>query len=299
MALEAGTYISDLVAANPLAADGSGQGDDHLRLIKSCLKATFPNITGAVTPTHTVLNGLDARVTAVEGLYVKKDGTVPMTGALAMGANKITGLAASTVNGDAVRFEQLALKQDTVITTRGDLIRGGAAGVTQRVALGATGQFLKSDGTDAAWGALPVADLVTSGIVELATAAETLAQSDATRAATPASLAGLIPKAAVVFTVSGGVVTIRRSVGVTSVVRNAQGKFTVTFTSAFADAFWAMHGAWENIAAASVVGSVVLEAGSRTTTTAILWTGEVQDTGSGGAATLKDPTYCSAVFYSL
>lgn len=56
MPLETGTYISDLVSTNPVATDGSGQGDDHLRLIKSVLLATFPSITGAVTASHTTLN---------------------------------------------------------------------------------------------------------------------------------------------------------------------------------------------------------------------------------------------------
>lgn len=45
MGLEAGTYVNDLVTTNPAGADGKAQGDDHLRLIKSVLKATFPNAT--------------------------------------------------------------------------------------------------------------------------------------------------------------------------------------------------------------------------------------------------------------
>lgn len=57
MGLEAGTYISDLVTTNPVgASDAKSQGDDHLRLIKATLKNTFPNITGAMTLTHTQLN---------------------------------------------------------------------------------------------------------------------------------------------------------------------------------------------------------------------------------------------------
>ena len=56
MALETGTYISDLVITNPVIGDDVGQGDDHLRLVKATVKTTFPNITGAVTPTHTQLN---------------------------------------------------------------------------------------------------------------------------------------------------------------------------------------------------------------------------------------------------
>ncbi len=48
MGLETGTFIDDLVTTNPLgASDEVKQGDDHLRLIKSVLKTTFPNATKA------------------------------------------------------------------------------------------------------------------------------------------------------------------------------------------------------------------------------------------------------------
>lgn len=50
MALEAATYVNDLVTTNPVgASDPKGQGDDHLRLIKTVLKNTFPNAVGAYT----------------------------------------------------------------------------------------------------------------------------------------------------------------------------------------------------------------------------------------------------------
>lgn len=58
MPLETGTYISDLVTSNPVGTDTIDKADDHLRLIKSTVKNTFPNISGAVTPTHTDLNKL-------------------------------------------------------------------------------------------------------------------------------------------------------------------------------------------------------------------------------------------------
>ena len=66
MALETGTYISDLVATNPTATDPKSQGDDHLRLIKSTVKVTFPNISGAVLPTHTELNYVDGVTSAIQ-----------------------------------------------------------------------------------------------------------------------------------------------------------------------------------------------------------------------------------------
>lgn len=56
MAVESASYINSLNASNPAASDSLKEADDHLRLIKSVLKQTFPNITGAVTSTHNQLS---------------------------------------------------------------------------------------------------------------------------------------------------------------------------------------------------------------------------------------------------
>ena len=56
MALENGTYVNSLVPANPASTDGLAQADDHIRLIKSTIKNTFPNITGPVTSTQAELD---------------------------------------------------------------------------------------------------------------------------------------------------------------------------------------------------------------------------------------------------
>jgi microcystin-dependent protein len=48
MGLETATYITDLVTTNPVAGDFASQGDDHLRLIKSAIKNTFPNANRAL-----------------------------------------------------------------------------------------------------------------------------------------------------------------------------------------------------------------------------------------------------------
>jgi len=66
MALESATYINGLVSTNPASSDAPSAGDDHLRLIKSTILATFPNITGAVTPTHTELNYVDGVTSAIQ-----------------------------------------------------------------------------------------------------------------------------------------------------------------------------------------------------------------------------------------
>ena len=66
MAVETATYISGLDATKPAATDLKAEGDDHLRLLKSTLKATFPNVTGEVTPTHTQLNYVTGVTSAVQ-----------------------------------------------------------------------------------------------------------------------------------------------------------------------------------------------------------------------------------------
>lgn len=63
MPLETATYISDLVTSNPAASDALSTADDHLRLIKGALKATFPNWPAAAL--NSTQADIDAAVTAV------------------------------------------------------------------------------------------------------------------------------------------------------------------------------------------------------------------------------------------
>lgn len=46
MGLETATTISGLQSSNPPDTDDFGQGDDHIRLLKSVLKAQFPGVGG-------------------------------------------------------------------------------------------------------------------------------------------------------------------------------------------------------------------------------------------------------------
>lgn len=84
MALETATYIDGLNASNPAASDAISSADDHMRLIKSTIKATFPNISGAVTKTHSQINDL----------LEKSGGT--MTGALTLSGAPSSNLHAAT-----------------------------------------------------------------------------------------------------------------------------------------------------------------------------------------------------------
>ena len=103
MGLETGTYIDSLNSSNPGATDSVAQGDDHIRLIKSTVKATFPNLTGAVTSTHTELNKLDgvtATTAEINYIDVATLGTVEASKAITVDANKdVTGIRNLTITG--------------------------------------------------------------------------------------------------------------------------------------------------------------------------------------------------------
>ena len=66
MTIESATVISDLNSALPAATDDVAEGDDHIRLLKSTVKATFVAVTGVVTPTHTELNYVDGVTSAIQ-----------------------------------------------------------------------------------------------------------------------------------------------------------------------------------------------------------------------------------------
>lgn len=56
MPIESPTYINQLNSLWPLGSDDRATVDNHLRLIKAAVLATFPAITGAVSASHTELN---------------------------------------------------------------------------------------------------------------------------------------------------------------------------------------------------------------------------------------------------
>ena len=49
MGLETATYVNDLVDTNPDGSDQRSQGDNHLRLIKTVLRNTFPGMAGRMS----------------------------------------------------------------------------------------------------------------------------------------------------------------------------------------------------------------------------------------------------------
>lgn len=100
MPLESATYISQLDPDLPTGTGADGdiaEGDDVLRLIKAVLVASFPNVSGAVTATHTQLNTVTLKAAKAGDTYTGAHdftGATPTVATLTVGDNT-TG-AAST-----------------------------------------------------------------------------------------------------------------------------------------------------------------------------------------------------------
>ena len=65
MAVDTATTIAGFDTAKPAGTDPKSEGDDNIRHVKSVLKTTFPNVAGAVTPTHTEMNRLTGLASSI------------------------------------------------------------------------------------------------------------------------------------------------------------------------------------------------------------------------------------------
>lgn len=97
---------------------------------------------------------------------VAKDGQTTMTANLKMGGYKLTGMTAGSASTDSARYDQTVT---STLTTRGDIVQRGASD-PERLAIGAAGKILTSDGTDVVWGDGPLTtqgDLIVQGATDL------------------------------------------------------------------------------------------------------------------------------------
>jgi len=89
MPLESATYISSLVESNPAPTDQLRQSDDHIRMIKAALLASFPNITGPVTTSLAHLNSLFRPSIGEVKLWWGSAASVPAGWAVCDGTTKV------------------------------------------------------------------------------------------------------------------------------------------------------------------------------------------------------------------
>lgn len=108
MAIESATYIDTLDPTNPTATDPLKQGDDHLRMLKSVLKDSFPEISGPMTATQDELNILDGATLSTDELNHVQGVTSPIQTQL----DEL--VATEAANTDAYTAEDVLAKLVTV-----------------------------------------------------------------------------------------------------------------------------------------------------------------------------------------
>lgn len=214
MSLETATYINGLVATNPVGSDPLSDADGHLRLLKSTIKTTFPNITGAVTVTQNQLNAVPNAVL--------KDGSVAMTGPLTLPADPSSSLQAAT-------------KQYVDAAAGGVLVDGSVT--TAKLASSAVTPAKVSSGTYA---------ISISGNAATATSATSASSASTATTATSLSTASgsapsYSPRAWVNFN-AVGTVTVYGSGNISSITDVGVGQFILNFSTALPSAAYAIAG---------------------------------------------------------
>lgn len=156
MPLESATYISDLVTTNPDGAtDTKATLDDHIRLLKSSIKTTFPNVSGAVTASHTELNYVDGVTSAIQTQFDLKAPLASPT---------FTGTPLAPTAADGTNTTQLATT--AYVNTR---VSAAAMSATTPVVSGDAGKVWNAnDGTTPAW-----LDYLKSGVMRWADSTDT------------------------------------------------------------------------------------------------------------------------------
>jgi len=152
MGIETFEFIDDLVATNPTSTDNVSEGDDHLRGLKTTLKNTFPNVTGAINPTETELNyvdgvtsaiqtQLDAKATAAQGTTA--DAALPKAG------GALTGAVTTTSTFDGVDIATRDGVLTTTTTTANAALPKAGGALTGAVTTTSTfdGRDVATDGT--------------------------------------------------------------------------------------------------------------------------------------------------------
>lgn len=124
MPIEPASYVSQLNASYPAVGDDLKYGDDHLRLLKAVLLATFPNLAGAIAATDVELSRVSGVTSAIQTQLDAKQAAHAILTALAglsLAADKLlyaTGAAAfSMVDFDAAARTLLTLKKFAGVAT--------------------------------------------------------------------------------------------------------------------------------------------------------------------------------------
>ena len=121
---------------------------------------TTTYMQGEVTAFTAATGSTTVNVSSSLGSGTHTDWTITIGGHQTTASASPLGIADGGTGAATAAAARTALDTlEDVFTTRGDLLRAGASGAEERVALGAAGTVVRSDGTDAVWGSSGLASV--------------------------------------------------------------------------------------------------------------------------------------------
>jgi hypothetical protein len=123
MTLEAATYITGLNTAYPEGGADRSTASDHLQLIKAVVKASFPGVSGPVTPAQSALNCLRSLTEDIQpmlrqlSLSISLINTQLATVKSGTDSASSISISAATMRTQVDDLESAVVKASTVDTT--------------------------------------------------------------------------------------------------------------------------------------------------------------------------------------
>jgi hypothetical protein len=117
MTVESATFLNDLNASYPSGSDSKNEGDNHIVLLKSVLKATFPNLTGRTWRSLSAKTS-NYSLAATDNMVV-----VPITSA---GVTISTASAAATMGNGFIAILFSATNAFTIDPNGSETVNGAA-----------------------------------------------------------------------------------------------------------------------------------------------------------------------------
>lgn len=136
MAVEAATYISDLVPATIGNTTDPIEGGAQVNLVKTVLQNSFPNIAGAVTASHAEINYLDittlGTAQASKALTVSAGSAINATGITwtSLGTVTTMDLNGGTIDGTPIGGSSAAAGTFTTLTANTSFVLNGSTALT-------------------------------------------------------------------------------------------------------------------------------------------------------------------------